>query len=226
MDSFLASIILFGGSFAPRSWTYCQGQVLSVNQNAALFSLLSNTYGGDGRSTFGIPDLRGRVPLGTGPGNGLTEFPLGRQVGNNSVVLATENLAPHHHLATFTGTGGGGSADTTDVQVTVNVPVSSQLGESAAPTANCYLAETVAGGGGQDKPEKIYRSSTAGIGANPVNLGGVTATATVTGGSSGGITGGTVTVENTGGNIPVSLIQPSLAMNYILCVDGSYPSRT
>jgi microcystin-dependent protein len=215
MDSFLASIILFGGSFAPRNWTYCQGQVLSVNQNAALFSLLSNTYGGDGRSTFGIPDLRGRVPLGTGRGNGLTEFPLGRQAGNDSVVLATDNLAPHNHLATFTGTGGGA---VTDVQV--NVPVSTQLGESAAPTADCYLAETVAGGGGPDKPEKIYRSSTAGIGANPVNLGGVTATVT------GGITGGTVTVENTGGDTPISLIQPSLAMNYILCVEGSFPSRT
>jgi microcystin-dependent protein len=223
---FLASIILFGGNFAPRSWTYCQGQVLSITQNTALYALLGNTYGGDGRSTFGIPDLRGRVPLGTGRGNGLTEFQLGRQAGRDSVVLATDNLAPHNHIATFTGTGGGGSAGTTDVQVTVNVPVSTQLGESAAPTANCYLAETVAGPSPRDLPEKIYRSSTAGIGANPVNLGGVTATATVTGGSSGGITGGTVTVENTGGNIPVSIMQPILAMNYILCVDGVFPSRT
>jgi microcystin-dependent protein len=226
MDSFIAGVIIFGGNFAPRGWSYCQGQVMAITDNTALFSLLGTTYGGDGRSSFALPDLRGRVPLGTGRGNGLTEFPLGRQAGRDSVVLATDNLAPHHHLATFTGTGGGGSADTTDVQVTVNVPVSSQLGESAAPTANCYLAETVAGGGGQDKPEKIYRSSTAGIGANPVNLGGVTATATVTGGSSGGITGGTVTVKDTGGNIPVSIMQPILAINYILCVNGLYPSRT
>jgi len=220
---FLASIILFGGSFAPRGWTYCQGQVMPITQNTALFALLGNTYGGDGRSTFGIPDLRGRVPLGTGRGNGLTEFQLGRQVGKDNLVLITQNMPTHNHLATFTGTGGG--VATTDVQVAVNVPVSTQLGDSAAPTANCYLAETVAGSSSKDVPEKIYRSSTAGIGANPVNLGGVTATATVTGGSSG-ITGGTVTVENTGGDTPISLIQPSLAMNYILCVDGVFPSRT
>jgi microcystin-dependent protein len=219
---FLASIILFGGSFAPRGWTYCQGQVMPITQNTALFALLGNTYGGDGRSTFGIPDLRGRVPLGTGRGNGLTEFQLGRQVGKDNLVLITQNMPTHNHPATFTGTGGG--VATTDVQVAVNVPVSTQLGDSAAPTANCYLAETVAGGGRTDLPEKIYRSSTAGIGANPVNLGGVTATATVTGGSSG-ITGGTVTVDNTGGDTPISLIQPSLAMNYILCVDGIFPSR-
>jgi microcystin-dependent protein len=217
---FLASIILFGGSYAPRSWIYCQGQVLSVNQNAALFSLLSNTYGGDGRSTFGIPDLRGRVPLGTGRGNGLTEFPLGRQAGRDSVVLATENLAPHHHLATFTGTGGGGSAGgpiTANATATMNV--STDAATLGSPDGN-YISLMTGGRSGlaQFSPSSTD-SSTLATDAINVNV-------DIIGGDGGGITGGTVTVENTGGNIPVSLIQPSLAMNYILCVDGSYPSRT
>jgi microcystin-dependent protein len=209
MDSFLASIILFGGSYAPRNWTYCQGQVLPVSQNAALFSLLSNTYGGDGRSTFGIPDLRGRVPLGTGRGNGLTEFPLGRQAGRDSVVLATDNLAPHNHLATFTGSA--------EAPVGVDIQVSTEAATQQTPTANGFIAES-APVKGSTVSTKNFRTSADGLGTS-VALGGVSV-------NGGGITGGTVTVENTGGSIPVSIMQPILAMNYILCVDGSYPART
>jgi microcystin-dependent protein len=206
---FLASIILFGGSFAPRSWTYCQGQVLSITQNTALFALLGNTYGGDGRSTFGIPDLRGRVPLGTGRGNGLTEFQLGRQVGKDSVVLLTENMATHHHLATFTGSA--------VAPVGVDIQVSTEAATQQTPTANGFIAES-APVKGSTVSTKNFRTSADGLGTS-VALGGVSV-------NGGGITGGTVTVENTGGDTPISLIQPSLAMNYILCVEGSFPSRT
>jgi microcystin-dependent protein len=219
MDSFLAGVILFGGNFAPRGWYSCQGQFLPISQNEALFSLLGTMYGGDGRTTFGIPDLRGRVPLGAGQGSGLTEYRPGFRRGQENVVLTTRHLAAHNHSATFIGTGGASGAA---LDVEVNIPVSTQLSKSEKPTANCYLAETApATGFGQS--DKLYRSSTDGIGANPVNLGGVTTTVT---GGSGGITGGTVKVENRGGNTPVSLIQPSLAMSYILCAKGSFPARS
>jgi microcystin-dependent protein len=206
---FLASIILFGGNFAPRGWTYCQGQVMPITDNTALFALLGNTYGGDGRSTFGIPDLRGRVPLGTGRGNGLTEFQLGRQVGKDNLVLLTQNMPTHNHPATFTGS--------TEAPVGVDIQVSTEVATQQTPTANGFIATSAPIRAGNAETEN-FRTSADGLGTS-VALGGVSVTG-------GGITGGTVTVENTGGDTPISLIQPSLAMNYILCVDGVFPSRT
>jgi microcystin-dependent protein len=70
-EPFIGQIIMFGGNFAPRGWAFCDGQLVSITQNTALFSILGTTYGGDGRTTFGLPDLRGRVPLHPGNGPGL-----------------------------------------------------------------------------------------------------------------------------------------------------------
>ena len=80
-EPFVAEIRIFAGNFAPRGWAYCNGQLLPISQNTALFSLLGTTYGGDGRSTFGLPDLRGRVPVHPGTGPGLTQRRLGEKGG-------------------------------------------------------------------------------------------------------------------------------------------------
>jgi microcystin-dependent protein len=80
-EPFIAEIIIFGGNFAPRGWAFCDGQLLSINSNTALFSLLGVTYGGDGRTTFGLPDLRGRAPIHAGNGPGLTPRALGAKGG-------------------------------------------------------------------------------------------------------------------------------------------------
>lgn len=74
MDPFLATIMIFGGNFNIRGWAFCNGQLLAISTNTALFSLLGTTYGGDGRTTFGLPDLRGRAPIGMGQGPGLTNI--------------------------------------------------------------------------------------------------------------------------------------------------------
>ena len=84
---FLAEIIMFGGNFAPRGWAFCDGQILSISQNTALFSLLGTTFGGDGRVTFGLPDLRGRSPMHAGHGPGLTDRKLGQKGGSETVTL-------------------------------------------------------------------------------------------------------------------------------------------
>jgi microcystin-dependent protein len=81
LDPFIAEIMLFAGNFAPRGWAFCDGQLVSIATNTALFSLLGTTYGGDGQTTFALPDLRGRVPLHMGPGPGLTPRVLGEQGG-------------------------------------------------------------------------------------------------------------------------------------------------
>ena len=99
MDPLLGMIVLFAGNFAPRGWAFCNGQLLSIAQNTALFSILGTTYGGDGRTTFALPDLRGRVPLhaGASTGPGLSHRELGERGGSESVALTGAQLPPHQH---------------------------------------------------------------------------------------------------------------------------------
>ena len=86
-NPFIGAVVMFAGNFAPRGWALCDGQLLPINQNQALFSILGTTYGGDGRTTFGLPDLRGRVPLHAGQGPGLTNYKLGQKGGSETVVM-------------------------------------------------------------------------------------------------------------------------------------------
>lgn len=95
---FIAEIVMFGGNFAPRSWAFCSGQIMSIAQNTALFSLLGTTYGGNGQTTFALPDLRGRVPMHPGSGPGLTPRSLGEQSGSETVTLQTTQIPAHNHL--------------------------------------------------------------------------------------------------------------------------------
>ncbi len=96
-EPFVGEIRMFAGNFAPRSWAFCDGQLLATSQNEALFSLLGTIYGGDGRTTFGLPDLRGRIPLHQGTGPGLSARGLGSRGGEEKVTLTTDKLASHTH---------------------------------------------------------------------------------------------------------------------------------
>ncbi len=103
---------MFAGNFAPRGWAFCDGQLLAVSQNDALFSLLGTIYGGDGRTTFGLPDLRGRIPLHQGTGPGLSQRRLGAKGGDEKVTLTTNQLASHSHDIM----GSGNAANQSTVQ--------------------------------------------------------------------------------------------------------------
>ena len=96
-EPLLGEIIMFAGNFAPRGWAFCDGQLLPINQNQALFSILGSTYGGDGRTTFALPDLRGRFPLHPGSGPGLTSRNLGEKAGEEAVTLTVPDLPSHSH---------------------------------------------------------------------------------------------------------------------------------
>jgi microcystin-dependent protein len=98
-DAFLAEVRMFAGNFAPRGWAKCEGQLVQISQNTALFSLLGTIYGGDGRSTFALPDLRGRVPVGVGNGSGLPTVSQGARFGNATTTLNSTNLPQHTHQA-------------------------------------------------------------------------------------------------------------------------------
>jgi len=96
-EPFIGEIRMFAGNFAPRGWSFCDGQLLAISQNNALFALLGTIYGGDGRTTYGLPDMRGRIPLHQGAGPGLSNRPLGSKAGAENVTLTTNLLASHTH---------------------------------------------------------------------------------------------------------------------------------
>ena len=106
MDPFIGMIVLFAGNFAPRGWALCDGQVLSIASNAALFSILGTTYGGDGRTTFGLPDLRGRVSIHPGNGPGLSNYRLGQRGGAENVTLNMDQIPEHNHAPVLHGHSG------------------------------------------------------------------------------------------------------------------------
>jgi len=113
-DPFIGEVKLFAGNFAPTGWAFCDGQLLQISSNTALFSILGTIYGGDGQVTFGLPDLRGRVPVGPRTGPGLSNVNLGAKGGVERVVLTTNELPSHTHSAT-TGAAapiGRGKAET------------------------------------------------------------------------------------------------------------------
>lgn len=141
---FIAEIVMFGGNFAPRSWAFCQGQILSIAQNTALFSLLGTTYGGNGQTTFALPDLRGRVPIQPGQGPGLTPRVLGEQGGQENVTLLTTQIPAHTHSLGATTAAAG---DT--------IPTGNILSEGSfyhAPPANTTLSPTAIGPTGGSQP--------------------------------------------------------------------------
>ena len=96
-EPFIGELRLFGCGFAPRGWSTCEGQLLPIAQNTALFSLLGTTYGGDGRTSFGLPDLRGRAPIGRGNGPGLPNYNWGAKSGRASITLTAAEMPNHTH---------------------------------------------------------------------------------------------------------------------------------
>ena len=175
MEGPLAEIRSFAGNFPPRGWVFCNGQLLSIAQWTAVFALVGTTYGGNGQTTFGVPDLRGRVPVGPGQGPGLPNFQLGEMAGEASHTLTVNELPAHVHPATAPAA----TASTT-----------------ATPTNALATGPATLGAG----VSKNFGAPTANMAAPPV-------------------------VGITGGSQPHNNLQPYLGMNYIMCVEGIFPSR-
>lgn len=96
-EPFLGEVIMFAGNFAPRGWAFCEGQLLPISQHSALFSILGTMYGGDGRTTFALPDLRGRTPVGVGNGPGLSPVQQGQKGGSENTTITVMNMPSHNH---------------------------------------------------------------------------------------------------------------------------------
>lgn len=111
MEQFIGQLMLFGGNFAPVGWLQCNGQLIAISENELLYTLLGTTYGGDGVTTFALPDLRGRVPIHTGTGPGLPTVYQGQMLGNESVTMTNATMPSHLHPANVTVTPGCNSTD-------------------------------------------------------------------------------------------------------------------
>jgi microcystin-dependent protein len=188
MEGTIGEIRMFAGNFAPRTWAICQGQIMSISQNTALFAILGTTYGGDGQTTFALPNLAGRVPVGVGQGPGLSSIDLGEVSGRENVTLTINELPAHTHVAASN----------------VTLKASGLSADTAIPVAGIALA--AARDINTDKVS-IYSTKTPDINLNP---------------ASGAVT---TTVQPIGNNLPMSIRNPYLGMNYIICLQGIFPSR-
>ncbi|MBX7220295.1 MAG: tail fiber protein [Blastocatellia bacterium] len=140
---FLGEIKMFGGNFAIRGWAFCNGQILAINQNQALFALLATTYGGNGTTTFALPDLRSRVPVHFGQGPGLPNYPQGQVGGVENVTLTANQLPTHNH------TVAANSAAGTQASPANNFPAG---GTAYAAAANTVLSAGVVNNTGSNQP--------------------------------------------------------------------------
>jgi microcystin-dependent protein len=121
-NPFLGEILMFAGNFAPRNYATCDGQLLSIAQNTALFSLLGTSYGGNGTTNFSLPDYRGRVPINMGQGNGLSPYTIGEVVGTETVTLLSAEMPIHNHGASVTNAAANSSTPGAHLPATLSSP--------------------------------------------------------------------------------------------------------
>jgi microcystin-dependent protein len=177
MEGTLAEVRMFAGNFSPRGWQLCNGQLLAIAQWTAVFALVGTTYGGNGQTTFGMPDFRGRLAVGTGNGAGLTSVQLGEMSGFNTTTLLSINLPAHNH----------------------------QLTGSVTPRAANDGVLTTDPTGKYTGPGALYAPA-----SDLVNKAGISVN---------------LPTSIAGSSAPVSVMQPYLGINFIICVEGIFPSR-
>jgi len=171
-DPFIGEIRMFAGNFPPHGWSYCNGSILAISQNTALFQLIGTTYGGNGQTTFGLPDLRGRIPVHQGIGS-MGTFALGQAAGQEVVSLTASQMPAHTH----------------------SIAAVSDSGNAPSPGAAVVLAASPSG---HFSGSATALSSTMASGA----------------------------ISQTGGNQGHTNLMPYTAINYIIALQGIFPSRS
>ena len=175
-EPYMGEIRLFAGNFAPRQNAQCNGQIMSIAQNTALFSLLGTYYGGNGTTTFGLPDFRGRLPVGMGQGPGLSSYTIGEQTGTETVTLISQQIPMHTHYAVAGTTAANNPAPTGLAPAGMVTPITGYYVADANKTGN-----------------PIAFSQNA--------------------------------LQLTGGSQPHTNLMPSLALTFIIALQGIFPSR-
>lgn len=207
MDAYLGTIMMCAWNFTPTQYAACNGAILAITQNQALFALLGTTFGGNGTTNFGLPNLEGRTPVNRGqaPGGALREF--GVPFGQDSAPLALNQIPPHQH--TIAEVQAGRTVTMGTPAVTINA--SDAQGDALKPTGN-YWAKTFAGGAVVPSYHNAHNVTMA---SDAVQVA-VSAT----------FSAANLVTNVVGAAVPVSLAQPSLALNFVICTAGLFPSRT
>lgn len=205
-DPFVGEIRMVGFNFAPQGWAFCAGQLLSIAQNNALFALLGTTYGGNGQSTFQLPNMQGRSPVGMGTGLGLSPIVLGESAGTENAQLLISNMPIHNHTATQAGYNATLSGTATVVATT------SSAG-ATTPAAGSIFGPVVQSGRVESS---YYPASTS----PTVNLAGAATTV------SGQVTPPAPQIGNSGSSLPFPIRNPYLGINFIIALQGIFPTRS
>lgn len=183
MDEYIGIIKIFAGSFAPRGWMLCQGQLLPISQYSALYSILGVVYGGDGVTNFALPNLSGLVPLGTGRSFSGSTYMVGEIGGSEATTLTVQNIPPHKH--------------------NTKAHASTANASSSQPSARSVVATA-------GKPQgRDFEAFNAYSDATPDVL----------------MSDQFITEDVVGSGVPIKNMQPFMAINHIICIDGLYPSR-
>lgn len=198
-DPFMGEIRMVGFNFAPRGWATCQGQIMAIQQNSALFALLGTTYGGNGQTTFGLPNFSGRSPVGQGTGPGLTPVTIGEVAGSENITMTINQMPMHTHVATA-------SAPTGTAQIAV--PAATTGTTQAAPSTGTVLGPIAAAG----RAGTLYCTGAADTTLAPFN-------------SNVTVQAPTITVGTAGSSQPLPLRNPYLGTNFIIALEGIFPSR-
>lgn len=195
MDAYISSIMGWGPTWAPRNWTLCAGQLLAISQFTAVFSLIGTIYGGDGRTTFRLPDLRARVPVAAGQSPGTQFIAQGSLIGSDTNTLTVLEMPVHNHSASLSG-------------LFVSIPATTNEADSDTPASNRVLAQGNVADGFDSKPAKLYAPS----GQTDTTL------------APGSVTG-SIFIGNAGGSQSFSIVQPLQAIQFIFCLQGIFPPR-
>ncbi|WP_233836198.1 phage tail protein [Paraburkholderia sp. ZP32-5] len=208
-DPYLGEIRMVGFNFAPKGWALCQGQLMPLKQNQALFALFGTFYGGDSLNTFGLPDLRGRSPVGTGTASGLQPIDLAQQGGYEGVLLQQSQMPAHTHTVQATGT----SSATGQIAIPASTATASTTGANPTVATNVPAPTAVLGGAlSAGHPATIYNTAAADttLKAFDVSL---------------GVSPPYIVNSVTGGNQPFEVRNPYLGLNFIVALAGIFPTR-
>ena len=209
-DNYMGVIQALGFNFAPAQWAFCGGQIVTIAQQTALFSLLGCRFGGNCRDVFGYPDLRGRIPISQFQGPGLPDWVMGMMPGVEHTYMSYSRMPTHTHAHSYAG--GGGSASP-------SVSVAKTHGTVQTPSHGDYLAEPSDSFGSAAEGNLFVTQSEA-TAAGTANLGGAIAI----GGAE--FNNQLFMINNTGAGNSFDIVEPSLVVNYCICIDGLYPSRS
>jgi len=205
MEGTIGEIRMFAGNFAPYEWAFCAGQTFAIQAYTALYAVIGTYYGGDGRSTFKLPDLQGRTIVGAGQGAGLSLYNIGTSVGVEGVSIDTTQMPMHTHAVNYAQTG----------SASVAIKASADQSGEPNPSGNLLGAPAAVS-------ETLY--STPVPPKQPVAMG--QGTLKVNSVSGPQLTG--LTVQSTGGSGAILVHenrQPGLALNYVICINGIFPAR-